>query len=82
MFPNEQSAIDYLAGILWQSGVVCGHCGGKTSKTALASRISTTATNAFYEYQLTIANIAARRSATTSDFAILVGKVQHRPVPV
>ena len=31
-FPNEQSAIDYLAGILWQNGVVCPYCEGKNVK--------------------------------------------------
>ena len=25
-FPDEQSAIDYLAGILWQNGVECPYC--------------------------------------------------------
>jgi transposase-like protein len=29
-FPDEQSAIDYLAGILWQNGVVCPYCKGKS----------------------------------------------------
>ena len=27
MFPDEQSAIDYLAGILWPDGPVCPYCG-------------------------------------------------------
>jgi len=31
-FPNEQSAIDYLAGILWKDGVVCGYCKSKNVK--------------------------------------------------
>jgi len=31
-FPDEQSAIDYLAGILWQNGVVCPYCEGKNVK--------------------------------------------------
>jgi len=26
MFPDEQSAIDYLTGILWLQGPVCPHC--------------------------------------------------------
>jgi len=29
MFPDEQSAIDYLSGILWKNGVVCPYCEGK-----------------------------------------------------
>ena len=29
LFPNEQAAIDYLAGILWQNGTVCPFCQGK-----------------------------------------------------
>ena len=32
MFPDEQSAIDYLAGILWKNGVVCPYCEGKNVK--------------------------------------------------
>jgi transposase-like protein len=28
-FPDEQAAIAYLAGILWQNGVTCPFCGGK-----------------------------------------------------
>ena len=32
MFPDEQSAIDYLAGILWQNGVVCPYCHSKNIK--------------------------------------------------
>ena len=28
-FPNEQSAIDYLAGILWKNGTVCPFCKGQ-----------------------------------------------------
>jgi transposase-like protein len=31
-FPNEQSAIDYLAGILWENGVECPYCEGKNIK--------------------------------------------------
>jgi transposase-like protein len=31
-FPNEQSAIDYLAGILWRDGVLCGYCKSKNVK--------------------------------------------------
>jgi len=31
-FPDEQAAIDYLAGILWQNGVVCGYCKSKNVK--------------------------------------------------
>ena len=31
-FPDEQSAIDYLAGILWQNGVVCPYCKGQNVK--------------------------------------------------
>ena len=31
-FPNEQSAIDYLAGILWKNGVVCPYCKGENVK--------------------------------------------------
>ena len=31
-FPNEQAAIDYLAGILWKDGVVCGYCKSKNVK--------------------------------------------------
>ena len=31
-FPNEQSAIDYLAGILWKNGVVCPYCKGQNVK--------------------------------------------------
>ena len=27
-FPDEQSAIDYLAGILWKNGTVCPYCNG------------------------------------------------------
>ena len=29
LFPDEQSAIDYLTGILWKNGVVCGYCNSK-----------------------------------------------------
>jgi len=29
MFPDEQSAIDYLARILWKDGIVCPYCAGK-----------------------------------------------------
>ena len=29
MFPDEQSAIDYLAKILWKDGAVCPYCKGK-----------------------------------------------------
>ena len=29
MFPNEQSAIDYLTPILWPEGTVCPYCGSK-----------------------------------------------------
>ena len=29
MFPDEQSAIDYLAKILWKDGTVCPYCKGK-----------------------------------------------------
>jgi transposase-like protein len=29
MFPNEQAAIDYLAGILWKDGVGCPYCQSK-----------------------------------------------------
>jgi transposase-like protein len=32
LFPNEQAAIDYLAGILWQDGVTCPHCQSKNVK--------------------------------------------------
>ena len=32
MFPNEQSAIDYLSRILWREGVVCGYCKSKNVK--------------------------------------------------
>ena len=32
MFPDEQSAIDYLAGILWKNGVVCPYCKGQNVK--------------------------------------------------
>jgi len=28
-FPDEQSAIDYLTGILWANGVNCPYCEGK-----------------------------------------------------
>ena len=28
-FPNEQTAIDYLAGILWKNGTVCPYCQGQ-----------------------------------------------------
>jgi len=28
-FPNEQAAIDYLAGILWKNGTVCPYCKGQ-----------------------------------------------------
>ena len=28
LFPNEQAAINYLAGILWPNGPVCPYCGG------------------------------------------------------
>ena len=31
-FPDEQSAIDYLVGILWRNGVVCGYCKSKNVK--------------------------------------------------
>jgi len=31
-FPDEQSAIDYLAGILWKNGVVCPFCKGLNVK--------------------------------------------------
>ena len=31
-FPDEQSAIDYITGILWQNGVVCPYCKGKKVK--------------------------------------------------
>ena len=31
-FPDEQSAIDYLAGILWRNGVKCGYCKSKNVK--------------------------------------------------
>ena len=31
-FPDEQSAIDYLAGILWENGVVCPYCKGQNVK--------------------------------------------------
>jgi len=31
-FPDEQPAIDYLAGILWQNGVVCPYCKGMNVK--------------------------------------------------
>ena len=36
MFPNEQSAIDYLEGILWQNGVVCPFCQGKNVKARIS----------------------------------------------
>jgi len=29
LFPDEQAAIDYLAGILWPNGPVCPYCGSK-----------------------------------------------------
>ena len=32
LFPNEQAAIDYLAGILWQNGTVCPYCQSKNVK--------------------------------------------------
>ena len=32
MFPNEQAAIDHLAKILWQNGVVCPYCEGDNVK--------------------------------------------------
>jgi len=35
-FPNEQSAIDYLAGILWKDGVVCGYCNSKNVKERIS----------------------------------------------
>ena len=35
-FPNEQSAIDYLAGILWRDGVVCGYCNSKNVKDRIS----------------------------------------------
>jgi transposase-like protein len=28
-FPNEQAAIDYIAGILWANGTICPFCGSK-----------------------------------------------------
>ena len=31
-FPDEQAAIDYIAGILWKDGAVCPHCGSKNVK--------------------------------------------------
>jgi len=31
-FPDEQSAIDYLAGVLWKNGVVCPYCKGQNVK--------------------------------------------------
>ena len=31
-FPDEQSAIDYLAGIFWKDGVFCPHCKSKNVK--------------------------------------------------
>jgi len=31
-FPDEQAAIDYLAGILWKDGVVCPYCKSKNVK--------------------------------------------------
>jgi len=33
MFPNEDAAIKYLAGILWPNGPVCPRCGGKRITT-------------------------------------------------
>ena len=35
-FPDEQSAIDYLAGILWKDGVVCPYCNGKNVKDRIS----------------------------------------------
>ena len=32
LFPNEQAAIDYLAGILWQNGTICPYCRSKNVK--------------------------------------------------
>ena len=33
MFPDEQSAVDYLTGILWPQGPVCPHCQSKQITT-------------------------------------------------
>jgi len=33
MSPDDQAAIDYLAGILWPDGPVCPHCKGKRITT-------------------------------------------------
>ena len=37
-FPDEQSAIDYLAGILWQNGVFCGYCHSKNVKKRISKK--------------------------------------------
>ena len=35
-FPDEQSAIDYLSGILWKDGVFCGYCRSKNVKERIS----------------------------------------------
>jgi len=35
-FPDEQSAIDYLSGILWKEGVFCGYCRSKNVKERIS----------------------------------------------